>query len=347
METQQNSQVDKSKLNTGFFFLSLGLLITLITSVVSVLSLVFGTLDKKFPDVLNATYQYGYNTYDFESIRMSLATLIIFFPIFILVSYFWHKYTKGIMGQIDTLVRRWLIYIVLFLSAIVVAVDLVTLVRYFVSGEITNRFIFKIIAALVVALFVGVYYILELKNKERLFGFKVGLSAAIKSSLIVLAVIIWSFCVMGSPGEQRSWRLDEKRVQDLQNIQYQVINFWQQKEKLPETITELTNPISGNFIPVDPEFEKGKSYEYTVKNPLTFELCADFSAAMPKGWSEYKGYGGIMPMMTEPARDMSVSYPYPGPIGMNESWDHQAGKTCYERTIDKDIYPPYPKPDKK
>jgi hypothetical protein len=79
-------------------------------------------------------------------------------------------------------------------------------------------------------------------------------------------------------------------------------------------------------------------------NKLTFELCAEFSLPMPKGWQEYnygKG-GGIMPMME--GRDMAVSsYPYGG--GVNESWDHQAGRTCFERTIDKDIYPVFQKPE--
>lgn len=345
METQQNVAVDKPKFSIGFFFLCTGVLISLITSVVSFLNLIFNTLEKRFPDVLNSSYQYGYSTYDYESIRMALATLIIFFPVFVVVSYFWRKKSRLGIGRVDELVRKWLIYIVLFLSAIVVAVDLVTLVRYFVSGEITTRFILKVAAVLLVALFVGSYYILELGKKEKIRGFNIGLWSAIKSSVIVLAAIIWSFSVIGTPGAQRIWRLDDRRVQDLQGIQWQVINYWQQKEKLPENLSDLSNPLSGYSLPVDPEFEKGKAYTYSVKDTkeLRFELCADFSADMPKGWHENKGgYGGVMPMVE---RDVSMSYPYPGG-GMNESWDHQSGHTCFERTIDKDMYPPYPKPAK-
>ena len=92
METQTN--VIKSKFSVGFFFLCLCVLITLITSVVSFLNLVFETLNKRFPDVLNASYQYGYSTYEYESIRMALATLIIFFPVFIVISYFWRRFSK-------------------------------------------------------------------------------------------------------------------------------------------------------------------------------------------------------------------------------------------------------------
>jgi hypothetical protein len=73
---------------------------------------------------------------------------------------------------------------------------------------------------------------------------------------------------------------------------------------------------------------------------------------MPKGWREYKDYGGIVPMPMSPIGEIdtsrsNVSYPYPGPGGgVNESWDHEAGKKCFERTIDKDMFPPYPKPVK-
>jgi hypothetical protein len=132
-------------------------------------------------------------------------------------------------------------------------------------------------------------------------------------------------------------------VGDLQNIQYQVINFWQQKEKLPADLAELVNPLSGNSLPVEPEFEKGNTYEHIVKGPLEFELCATFSLPMPKGWREYGG-GEVVPWPLV-AYDKSYPYPYPG-AGTNESWDHEAGRTCFSRTIDPDIYPPYPKPER-
>lgn len=341
METQQTLGEIKSKLNIGFFFLSLGVLATLVTSVVSFLNLVFATLDKRFPDVLNSTYQYGYSTYDYESIRTALATLIIFFPVFIIVSYFWRKYTNGEMSHPDEVARKWLTYIVLFMSTLVVIIDLVTLVKYFVAGEITNRFLLKVLAVLVVAAFVGIYYILDLRKQKKIFGFSVGLWAGIKSSLLVALVIGYSFSVMGSPKSQRMLRLDDRRVQDLQSIQYQVINYWQQKEKLPEKLSDLSNPLSGYSLPVDPEFEKGLKYEYIMKDKMSFELCATFALPIPKGWREYSS-GGVMPMYPAYSeKDIAVSsYPYPGG-GMNESWSHETGRTCFVRTIDKDIYPSF------
>jgi hypothetical protein len=165
--------------------------------------------------------------------------------------------------------------------------------------------------------------------------------AVISIALVVFA-ISYSFAIMGSPAKQRLFRLDDRRVSDLQNIRYQVINYWQQKEKLPVKLDDLVNPLSGYSLPVEPEFEKGKAYEYKVTGKLQFELCATFSLPMPQGWREYSNGGVMMP--TTVYNDTSkLSYPYPG-AGMNESWDHQEGRTCFSRTIDKDIYPPFPKP---
>lgn len=333
-----------SKLSPKFFFLSLGVLVTLIATVTSFLNLVFETLNQKFPDALNSVYQYGYNTYNFDSSRSAMATLIIIFPAYLILSYFWRKATKGGLGRIDEIIRKWMIYLILFMAGIVVVVDLVTLVRYFVAGEITTRFILKVAITLLVAASVGVYYIFELRTKNKIWGLNVHVWAAIKSTIIVIALVVWSFSVIGSPKEQRAWRLDERRVQDLQSIQWQVINYWQQKESLPESLQAMNNPISSFMTPVDPEFEKGLVYEYKKTAAMTFELCATFSAVMPEGWQEIQGWGGMPFSAREVAVDMA--YPYPGGTG-NDSWKHDAGRTCFSRTIDPDIYPPYdngPKP---
>ena len=341
------SMEQSRKLSPKFFFLSLGLVISLIASASAFLSLLFATFDHVFPDVLTSTYQYGYVSYSFDQMRSSIALLIIIFPVFLVLAHFWSKALKRGLSHWDEVMKKWVIYLIVFLASLMVVIDLVTLVRYFVSGEITIRFVLKVLAVLVTAKMVGLYYLSELgvkvplisKNKNKLFVWI--------SSVLVIFSIIYGFVVMGGPGAQRNLRLDQRRIEDLQNIQYQVINFWQQKQKLPESLDELKNPLSGNFIPQDPEFAKGLNYEYSKisdlsKNtPIKFELCATFSLPIPKGYIENSSGGyGIMP-----TKDMAVSsMPYPG--GTNDSWDHQEGRTCFEREIDPELYPPYPKPVK-
>ncbi len=330
-----------SKLSPKFFFLSLGVLVTLIASVTSFLNLVFETLNQKFPDALNATYQYGYNTYNYEGIRTAIATLIIVFPVYLILSAYWRKSAGGTLGRVDLSIKKWMLYLILFLAGVVVMVDLITLVRYFVSGEITTRFIMKVVVALITALLVGWFYISELRSQASRGMARTFASLGL---VIVIASVIWSFNVIGTPSEQRAWRLDEQRTQDLQTIQWQVISYWQQKEKLPNALEDLQNPISGFLMPVDPEFSKGNVYEYKKTGDISFELCATFTAVIPEGWVE-NTMGGAYPMFS--GRDVAtdMSYPYPRGTG-NDSWAHEAGRTCFARTIDPDIYPPFNNPPK-
>ncbi len=348
MEHQNMSEGAPAKMSPKFFFLSLGTLVGLITTVTAFLNLAFEMLNAKFPDALNGSYVIGYNPYQFEGARSALSMLIIFFPIYMLLSHFWNKSIKAGLGKIDMHIQKWLVYLVLFMSSVVVAVDLVVLVQNFVAGEITARFIMKVLVALLVAVVVAGYHLIVLwapadGSKNATYRKRGMLMNAVISTVLVAGAVVLAFMVMGSPNSQRNYRLDQTRLNDLQNIQGQVLNYWQQREKMPTTLADLADPLSGYMIPRDPESDSGAVYEYNVKGPMMFELCATFALPIPEGWQDYnygKG-GGVVPMYAE--RDMAMSYPYPGPGGVNDSWQHDAGHTCFERTIDPEIYKPYSK----
>jgi len=330
--------MENKKLTPGFFFMTLGVVATLVTTVVAFLNLIFETLNRAMPDVLSGQYAYGYQTYDYESIRSSLATLIIAFPAYLILSYFWTKFShSGTLSEYNAWLRKWMMYLVLFIVSVTALVDLVVLVRYFVSGEITLRFVFKVLAVLVTSELVGGYYLEELQSKldkpTRYAVVFLGIGI-----VCFLAAIIYSFSVMGSPMKQRALRLDQKRIDDLQNIQSQVVNFWQQKQKLPDTLKDLIDPLQNwQTLPRDPEFSDTRTYEYKKTGDKTFELCATFTLPIPQGWHENTG-GGVYPMTYE-GRDVATSAPVTN--SLNESWDHQAGHTCFTRTIDPERYPPF------
>jgi hypothetical protein len=334
--------IKNTKLTPKFFFISLGVIVTLITNVSSLLVLFFESLNKKFPDALNSIYQYGYNSYDFETIRVSMATLIIFLPVFIFISYLWVKESKEDSNHTNMILRKWMIYLILFLASLLIIIDLVTLVNYFVSGEITTRFIFKVLGTLIIGSLIDYYYFISMKTESLNFSKikKLSLICGTIFVLFVVGLIVWSFSIIGSPVKQRAWRLDDRRVNDLQNIQYQIINYWQYKQKLPNNLSELSNPMSGYSLPVEPEFEKGRVYEYIPKNDLSFELCATFTAEMPKGWQEGNYVNVSGPIFREGEIKTDMEALYPAGSGLNESWSHDIGRTCFSRTIDKDMYPP-------
>ena len=139
---------------------------------------------------------------------------------------------------------------------------------------------------------------------------------------IVAIAVIAGFFVVGSPTEQRVLRFDNERVSDLQSIQWQIINYWQSKERLPETINELRNEISGFIPPRDPVLDT--EYGYEKRGAQIFALCATFSRPTPE-------------------KNITIIQPEPKSVstGQNEVWEHREGRICFERKIDKDLYPPF------
>lgn len=325
------------------FFLHLGATVALFASVISIINLAFSVINYYKPDQL-AGYFYAGN------IAWPISMLIILVPVLYVLEYFINRDIKKIPEKNDLWIRRWRIYLTLFLTGATIIGDLIALVNVYLNGEISGRFIYKVLAVLVITTVVFLYYLL-VKNQNSVTdstsifsNIKKATALAYVGLVLVIVAIVFGFLVVGSPTKQRNLRFDNQRVSDLGNIQWQVINHWQQKKTLPEKLTDMNDSISGFKIPNDPKTDL--SYEYIVKNKggitgsniqPSFELCADF--ALPtednKGRGDYYGggYGGIAL-----SRDYAVSYP-----NGDENWKHSAGRNCFVRSIDPQKYPIYEK----
>lgn len=299
------------------FFLHLGAMVGLYTIVISFLNLVFTIINKAFPEVNN---YYVYLRSGSE-ISLPVATLLIVFPIFIVLSYFVQKTYTQSPEKKDLPIRKWLTYITLFISGIILAGDLVTVLYKFLDGQdLTLGFLLKALSVLLVSALVFGYYLNDIRERipssRRKFW-------VIVSGVVILVFIIIGFSVIGSPRSQRLYRYDDRKISDLQNIQWQVISHWQTYGSIPNTIQELSNSSSINYynIPKDPE--TGENYGYTKTSDLSFEICATFNKANKTNKAENLQ---IMPMYIEKT-------------GMNENWQHEKGRECFSRTIDPLLYP--------
>lgn len=152
--------------------------------------------------------------------------------------------------------------------------------------------------------------------------------------LVVLAAIVAAFFAVGSPKEQRLRKADMQRMNDLSMIQSHIGEYFTTKSKLPAKLADLNDAFRGIEIPTDPETKQ--EYGYQAKGETTFELCADFH--LPWNAEEDRGWSG--------ERGITVSSPYYGGYGpQGNTWKHEAGRQCFERTIDKDYFkPPRPLP---
>ncbi|MDP2676365.1 MAG: DUF5671 domain-containing protein [bacterium] len=289
-------------------FLHLLMVGTLYASVISFITLLFQYIQYYFPDVLD----YSAPSLSFTA-QSSMATLIIVFPVFLFLSHLLQKEFKAHEEKSKSRLRKWLLSFTLFVAAIVIIVDLVTLIQSFLGGELTVRFLLKNATVLFVISAVFGYYLHQLKKtkpeatrNERIFVWAV--------SFVAVLSIVLGFILTGSPATQRLMQFDQERIWNLQTIQSQLVFHFQQKGALPETLTNISDDISGFALPRDPE--TGKEYEYQKSGEFSFTLCADFK-------TEYIISGKI------PSR----------PIHSFETWDHGIGHACFARTIDPDFYP--------
>ena len=307
------------------FFLHIAVIILLYTGTVALLNILFNVINAAFPQVT----QYSY--FASTSISLPVATLIVVFPLFLFLANVLRKGYVADPGQKEYPVRKWLIYITLFIAGGVLVGDLVTLIYYFLDGqEMTTAFLLKILSILVVTGCIFGYYMDDLK--DRLSSSRRNMWRVIAAVLIVGSIGA-GFYVLGTPQSQRMLRYDSQKVSDLQNIQWQIVNYWQQKGVLPATLVELQDPISGFMVPADPQTQV--PYEYEKTGNLSFDLCADFN----KSTGVMNGSIARMPYPAEPA----YSKPMIKPGGIVESWQHEAGRQCFSRTIDPELYPVRPK----
>lgn len=279
--------------------------------------LVFHYIDILLPDQL-----VSFHVRSGDVIRWPLASIVILFPVYVWVSWTLAKDAARYPEKRQFKIRKWLLSFTLFLASAVIVGDLIALLYNFLGGELSARFLLKVAAVFFIAVAVFGYYLWNLRAETmasrdpRMRMLVFGAIAA------VVGVVIVGFVVAGSPFQERLRRFDERRAQDLQQIQWQIVNYWQRKERLPETFENLRDDISGYAVPSDPE--DGSAYGYSIRGDVRFELCANFKTA-----SEETDRGAPKPAFPD-GRDL-------------ETWRHGIGKVCFKRTIDPELYPPFEK----
>lgn len=136
--------------------------------------------------------------------------------------------------------------------------------------------------------------------------------------IVTLSVII-GIVIVGSPQETRLRRFDEQRIHHLQTLQSEIVYYWQQKSTLPQVLTDLVDPLRGFVLPKDPV--TNEEYEYSIQTDVSFSLCATFQRKS---------------QLIKPVKQ-PITRPYDRPI-FGDTWDHEMGRVCFQRSIDKDFY---------
>lgn len=300
----------ETKTTARDFFINLGAIVALYTLVGSLISLLFTVVDKAYPRIIN-----GYDYMSSTSISWPVATLVIFFPIFILLMWLLEKDYRVSPEKQGVGIHKWLTYITLFISGLVIAGDLITVLYYFIDGqELTKGFLLKILFLLLIASGIFSYYISDVLGKLTAKSRNIYRGIVF---IVIVSSIVWGFSVLGSPYTQRLYKYDDQRLSDLQNIDGFITNFYAIQRVLPASLDESMTVLNNSYttLPYDPETKQSYEYEKTGKN--TYNLCATFN---------------------KPSLEASKPNIYMRPLGY-QSWVHPAGYFCFNQTIIPANYP--------
>lgn len=310
--------MDKPKATPKDFFLWAGAMGALYASVISFIALLFGYINYVLPDPLR---YYASDPYS-SGTAYYMASLIVLAPVFLAIMRVIRKGIERDPSRGEVWVRRWALYLTVFIAGATIAVDLIVLLNSFLSGQaLTLAFLLKVLVVLLVTGAGFMHFLADLWGfwakqpaQARMVNYAVG--------VLILVAIAAGFFILGTPWEARQARLDIERVNDLQSLQSQILSYYQQKQALPIALGQLEDPTLYYDVPKDPE--TGAAYEYAKTADLGFELCASFAAATRAGTL---GSGSMAP---------SDKYGISG----QSDWQHGAGHTCFVRSIDPDFFPP-------
>jgi hypothetical protein len=240
-----------------------------------------------------------------EAVKMEIASLLVAGPVFFLMSRLVRRALhRGALSP-ENRVRMWISYIILFLVVAVAVGDLIRTLFAVLSGDFTVRFLLKALAILIIAVYIFVYYRLELKAKDALTSSKLPKRLCWVAVAVIAASLLISFFVIESPRLTRQKAFDRTRVEDLSSIKSAVDSYYYEYGKLPASLEEMRATRWFNLI----DNENGKPYEYKATGKDAYTLCAEFTLS-----SKDQG---------------SVDYRYEP----YQEFVHDAGRVCFDRVV--------------
>ena len=297
----------KSYLSARETFLYLVLFSTLYTSAVAFIHLAFAVIEQLLPE------REALGSYAFAGrVNWAVAALVVAFPIFLILAKQTNRAIDADPAKRTSKVRKWLTYLTLFIASAALVVDLMTLVYYFLDGDISFRFLLKVVTVAAVAALVLGHYLGELKRADetstavssnrRLVA---GLSTALVGFLVLLT--LW---LSASPWYARKIRRDEQRKADLRAIAEEVRERWEDYGEVPEDLEAFSTQQGVSLRRIrDPRTDQ--LYDFRHIESGVIELCAEFETSENHSRIRFGRFG-------TPPRE--------------RFWDHQKGRNCFRIT---------------
>lgn len=261
-------------------------------------SVLYGYIDKFVTDKeLNL-----YIAFNQGFVKFGISAILIAGPIFFgLARLITKRINKGIIN-LDSKIRKWLTYIVLFIASAILVGDLIALVVNFLSGDIASSFLLKVLVILVIAGAIFGYYFWDMRRSKSVSK----LNAIVGYGSVAFACVVFlaGFFIIDSPSVARRKNIDSQKISSIQTADSSIQEYYSQTGKLPQNLDDL----SRTKFSINPKALA--EIQYRPGNGPAYELCADF----------------LMP--SDPLQSYGEGDP-------NLIWKHEAGIYCFQRTAIK------------
>ena len=144
-------------------FMYVVLFSTLYLSAYNLGSLVFELINRLLPDPAERLNMPS----TLLAIRWSVSSLIVAFPVFVYVAWLIGRGIRLDPTKRASRVRRQLTYLTLFIASCVLIGDVTTLIYNVLGGELTVRFVLKVLTVAIIASGGFGYYLHELRTDEK------------------------------------------------------------------------------------------------------------------------------------------------------------------------------------
>lgn len=267
-----------NKNSAKFAFFYMLSLISLVFTAIAVGIVFFQLINKNIIDIVS---DYS-GSFDSGALKYAISSLLIAAPIYFVVMWLINSYLKKGELKADSQIRRWLTYLILLVSFVVMIGWLIGLVNSYLDGELTQKFILKFLTALLISGLIFAYYLYDIRREK----VKNGKDKVVQSffyggiALVVLPLVL-AFMNVESPRETKMRKIDESVLRSFSQIRYAIDNYYQGEQVLPGSLEVLKD---SNYTPIINEDQikhpqSGNSYEYNIIATTTYELCADFLTA--------------------------------------------------------------------
>lgn len=293
-----------------FSFVLLGIVVG------ALIVLCFALISRHFPESNEVFGEYAQISTARE-IHRALASLAIAFPLYALAMRWWIM--RFAMGgeRSESRLTKWLTYIVLLVTSLVIVCDLIAVVYSLLQGELSKRFLLKVVVILGISGIVFGFYLFERRSVQFAKAVPPGVFKGFgwTATALVLLVALGGYLSAGSPTIARSLAADSARAHDMEMLSRCLERHARDMGHLPGRLEQLERASAyANCPTYDRETRQRYGYRVVVESRTEgkarvgeFELCAQFALAAGRGT--------------------------PAPSGAENWSSHGAGRVCRVLTV--------------